>query len=478
MALGLRSPSILTENEFSSESSDLLTLQPKKIYTVSELSQSIQALLEEKFAFLWISGEISNFKKAASGHSYFTLKDAKAQINAVMFRSSARHMRQPLKDGMHVAAMGRISVYVPRGAYQFIAEFVEAQGTGDLLLAVEALKQKLSSEGLFSAEAKKTLPMMPSCVGVITSPSGSVIRDILQVSGRRWPGIPIEVIPVTVQGATAANDIVAAIDLAIERGYADVIILARGGGSIEDLMAFNNEAVARAIAACPIPMVSAVGHETDTTIADLVADMRAPTPSAAAELVFPAGHEQREKLRGLRHRLEKAVVTKLTSHRRELSQASQRLRHPHRRITDSRLRLDDLMFRAIARMQGLTTRHRELLSWRISRFNSIMSSDLTGKLREKLEVLNSYLLKGMQASLSDKRNSVNHLTERINDLSPLSVLRRGYSITRSLPEHRALRRAEETAPGERVEIQLAQGRLEATITETSAAFADGQENFS
>jgi exodeoxyribonuclease VII large subunit len=445
-----------------------LTLQPKKIYAVSELTQSIKALLEERFDFIWISGEISNLKKAASGHSYFTLKDAKAQISAVMFRASARRMGQPLKDGMHVAAMGRVSVYAPRGAYQFIAEFVEAQGTGDLLLAVEVLKQKLSGEGLFSADAKTALPEMPACVGVITSLSGSVIRDILQVSGRRWPGIPIEVIPVTVQGATAAEEIVAAIDLAIERGHADVLILARGGGSVEDLMAFNNEAVARAIAASPIPIVSAVGHETDTSIADLVADVRAPTPSAAAELVFPANHERRAKLEGLHEQLKKILLARLAAHRQALSQTRNRLQHPRRRIADSRLRLDDLVFRASARIQAMTTRQREQLSWREKRFNSIITSGLTLKLRDKLDVLTSCLLKAIQVSVSNSRNTVAHLTERINDLSPLSVLRRGYSITRSLPEYRTLRRAEETNPGERVEIQLAQGRLKATITETSA----------
>lgn len=447
----------------------LVTLQPKKIYAVSELTNSIKALLEERFDFIWISGEISNFKQAASGHSYFTLKDTKAQIGAVMFRASSRRLRQPLRDGTHVAAMGRVSVYAPRGAYQFIAEFVEPQGAGNILLAIEALKQKLSAEGLFSAEIKVPLPPMPSCVGVITSPSGSVIRDILQVSGRRWPGIPIEVIPVAVQGAEAAKEIVAAFGLAAERGHIDILILARGGGSIEDLMAFNDEAVVRAMAACPLPIVSAVGHETDTTIADLVADVRAPTPSAAAELVFPASQEQRERLEGLRRRLLNSVLSKLALGRDTLSMTNRRLKHPSRRITDSRLRLDDLTFRAGARMQALATGQRERLSWRDKRLSAFITGDLTGKLRDKLEILNHYLLKELGITVSNNRSSVEHLTERLNDLSPMSILRRGYSVTRSLPEHLALRRAEETAPGESVEIQLAQGCLRATVTEISPA---------
>lgn len=446
-----------------------MTLQPKKIYAVSELTNSIKALLEERFDFIWISGEISNFKQAASGHSYFTLKDAKAQISAVIFRASSRRLRQPLRDGMHVAAMGRVGVYAPRGAYQFIAEYVEPQGAGNILLAIEALKQTLSAEGLFNDEIKKPLPSMPACVGVITSPSGSVIRDILQVSGRRWPSIPIEVIPVAVQGAKAAQEIVAAIGLAVERGHIDLLILARGGGSIEDMMAFNDEAVVRAMAACPLPIVSAVGHETDTTIADLVADVRAPTPSAAAELVFPASQEQRERLEGLRRRLKNRLLAKLALDRDTLSRASGRLKHPRRRITDSRLRLDDLTFRAGARIQALTARQRERVAWWEERLNHFITADLTGLLREKLQILNHYLLKEMDISLSINRSSVEHLTERLNDLSPLSILGRGYSITRRLPEHLALRRAEETAPGESIEIQLAQGRVRATVTDTRPA---------
>jgi exodeoxyribonuclease VII large subunit len=450
-----------------------LSLQPKKIYAVSELTESIKALLEERFAFIWISGEISNYKIAVSGHAYFTLKDAKAQISAVMFRGSARRLRQPLKDGMRVAVMGRVSVYAPRGAYQLIVEFVEAQGAGDLLLAVEAVKQKLAAEGFFEAALKKPLPTKPACVAVVTSLGGSVIRDIIQVSGRRWPGIPIEVAPVSVQGPSAAAEIVAAIDLIVKRGRADVIIAARGGGSVEDLMAFNDEAVARAIGACPIPVVSAVGHETDTTIADLVADVRAPTPSAAAEVVFPAIHEARERLAELRRRLGAALLGRLTAKRGELVEISGRLKHPRRRIVDGRLRLDDLLFRASARMKALVSVQRRQLFWCTDRFNAITTSDLISKHNDLLEKLTEKLLKNIDNNINHHRRTVDHLTERLNDLSPLAILKRGYSITRALPHRQTLRRSDETGPGEAVEIQLAKGYLKATITETHAV-QDGE----
>jgi exodeoxyribonuclease VII large subunit len=446
-----------------------LSLQPKKIFTVSELTKLIKALLEEKFAFIWISGEISNLRTAASGHAYFTLKDAKAQISTVMFRGSIRHLRQPLKDGLRVAAMGRISVYAPRGAYQFIAEFVEAQGAGELLLAVEALKQKLANEGLFDATRKKTLPAVPKCVAVVTSTSGSVIRDILEVSGRRWPGVPIEVAPVSVQGATATTEIVAALDMVVEHGCADVLIVARGGGSIEDLMAFNGETVARAISVCPIPVVSAIGHETDTTIADLVADMRAPTPSAAAELVFPARHEARDRLAELHRRLGAVLLGGVTHRRAKLHDIGGRLKHPRRRIVDGRLRLDDLLFRAEARMKALLGMQRRQLSWSTGRFNAIITSDLLSKNNYKLEQLNINILKAIRNKLSNRRQSVAHLTERLNDLSPLAILKRGYSITRALPQGRTLHCSKEIDPGDAVEIQLAEGYLKATITETGDA---------
>jgi exodeoxyribonuclease VII large subunit len=449
-----------------------LPLQPKKVYAVRELTASIKALLEERFAFLWISGEISNCKTAASGHIYFTLKDADAQIGAVMFRASARKLPRPLGDGMQVVALGRLSVYPPRGVYQFIAEFVESQGAGALLMAVEALKQKLAAEGLFNPDTKKNLPRMPGCVAVVTSPTGSVIRDILQVSGRRWPGIPIEVVPVSVQGASAVGEIVAALDLIATHGCAEAVILARGGGSIEDLMAFNDEAVVRAIGACPVPVVSAIGHETDTTLADLMADLRAPTPSAAAELVFPARDEWLDRLAELRRRLATALKGRLSVQRTAAATLTSRLKHPSRRIADGRLRLDDLVFRLEARMRALISWQRDQLSWRKIRFNDIITSDFTSIHHKKLEVLNEKLLKNIDLIIRQRNQHLTHLTARLNDLSPLNVLKRGYSITRALPRRETLRRSDQTAIGGAVEIQLSNGYLFATVTGTDKVLSN------
>jgi exodeoxyribonuclease VII large subunit len=340
-------------------------------------------------------------------------------------------------------------------------------------MAVEALKQKLAAEGLFKPEAKKNLPMMPGCVAVITSPSGSVIRDILQVSGRRWPGISIEVVPVSVQGSAAVKEIVAALDLVVSHGCAEVIILARGGGSIEDLMAFNDEAVVRAIGASPVPVVSAVGHETDTTLADLAADVRAPTPSAAAELVFPAREEWWDKLMTLRRRMAAALKGRTDAQRAMVDVLASRLKHPSRRITDGRLRLDDLIFRLEARMRALVSWQRSQFSWRLQRFNSIITEDFTGNYHVKLKEIDENLIKFINILVSNKRQQLVHLSARLNDLSPLNVLKRGYSITRSLPHRETLRRSEQTVVGEAVEIQLSHGCLQATVTEADAAPSKG-----
>ncbi len=449
-----------------------MAIQPKKLYSVSELTDAIKALLEERYAFIWISGEISNCKIAASGHLYFTLKDAKSQISAVMFRGSARRLREQLTDGMRVAAMGRLGVYAPRGTYQFIAEFVETHGTGELLVAVEALKQKLSAEGLLDPRTKKALPTMAHCVAVVTSLQGSVIRDILQVSGRRWPSIPIEVVPVAVQGPSAVTENLAAIEMVVERGRADVIVLARGGGSIEDLMAFNDEALARAISRCPIPVVSAIGHETDTTIADLVADLRAPTPSAAAELVFPDRHAFTRRLADLRNRLDAVLVSRIDSKRAVMKTVVDRLKHPSRRIEDGRLRLDDLLFRMDTRLKSLVNQNRERFSWRLERFNAIITSDILRINKAKLDDYLIKLLKNLEINILHKATRLQHLTERLQALSPLAILQRGYSITRTLPLGQTLRRYDQTAAGEAVEIQLAVGYLNATITKTGTKMTD------
>jgi len=258
-----------------------------RVYTVSELTDKIKALLEESFPFIWIVGEISNFRTPLSGHFYFSLKDADAQISAVMFRGQQRQLKFEPEDGMRVTGMGRLSVYEPRGSYQIILEYMEPSGIGALQIAFEKLKSRLAQEGLFDDQHKQPIPFLPQKIALITSPSGAVVHDILNILERRYVNVDIQILPVKVQGDGAEDEIAAALDLLNQQAGFDAAILARGGGSLEDLQAFNSEAVARAIYACNVPLISAVGHETDYTIADFVADVRAPTPSGAAEIVVP-----------------------------------------------------------------------------------------------------------------------------------------------------------------------------------------------
>ena len=277
----------------------------REILTVTELTRQVQDVLEATFDQLWVEGEISNLRRPASGHLYFTLKDEESQIRAVLFRPVARALKFDLEDGMHIVCRARMNVYKPRGEYQLILDYAEPRGVGALQIAFEQLKAKLQAEGLFDPVHKKPIPYLPSRIGVITSPSGAVIRDILNITKRRFPSVRILIAPVRVQGAEAPAEIVEALHHLNEMPGIDVIIVARGGGSLEDLMAFNNEGVARAIFASRIPVISAVGHEIDFTIADFVADMRAPTPSAAAELVVPMRSDLTQQIRALTARLVK-----------------------------------------------------------------------------------------------------------------------------------------------------------------------------
>ncbi|MCK4793478.1 MAG: exodeoxyribonuclease VII large subunit, partial [Desulfobacteraceae bacterium] len=279
----------------------------RRIYTVTELTHNIKDFLEEAFPFVWITGEISNFRIPVSGHFYFTIKDSGAQISAVMFRGQNRNLRFQPEDGMAVIAMGRLNVYETKGIYQIIIEYLEPEGVGVLQLAFEHLKKRLAAEGLFDEKHKLPLPFLPQKIAVVTSPTGAVIRDIINVIDRRFPNMTVEIAPVKVQGEQAAEEIVEAIELLNDRNDADVIVVARGGGSLEDLQAFNSEVVARAIFSSEIPVVSAVGHETDFTIADFTADLRAPTPSAAAELIVPVKNDLLMRTKEIRGTLKGAI---------------------------------------------------------------------------------------------------------------------------------------------------------------------------
>ena len=440
----------------------------KEILSVSALNERIKALLEEGFALVWVEGEVSNLRRPASGHIYFTLKDAKSQIRAVIFRNpfgrtGGRIGTFEIEDGMSIVCRARLSVYPPRGDYQLIIDAVEPKGLGALQKAFEQLKVRLEAEGLFDQSRKKPLPFLPQAIGVVTSPTGAVIRDILTVTRRRFPSVNILIAPVRVQGVEAPAEIIQALgDLQMAPGI-EVIILARGGGSLEDLAPFNDEGVARAIARSRIPVISAVGHETDFTIADFTADLRAATPSAAAELAVPSRAELQETLEMLHLRLVRWRRAEAERLRKHIAELSGRLRDPKRRLADIRIALDDRWDRlraAMARLREARRQDRDSLVVRLGRQNP------RSRIAERLRQVKN-LAKSLQAAkerhIEQKKNRWRTATALLDSLSPLAVLSRGYSITRRLPDGAILRNSREYSVGQEVDIRLATGRLQATI---------------
>ena len=438
----------------------------RRVYTVSELTGQIKGTLEGAFPAVWVEGEISNLRAPSSGHAYFTLKDEGAQISAVLFRGRGRRVRFDLEDGMHVLAFGGLDVYAARGQYQLVVELMEPQGLGALQLAFEQLKRKLEAEGLFDEGRKRKLPVFPRVIGIVTSPTGAAIRDMLKIIGRRFGDLHILIAPVRVQGDGAPAEIVQALINLQEMAELDVIVVGRGGGSIEDLWAFNDETVARAIVACRVPVISAVGHETDFTIADFVADLRAPTPSGAAELVVREKLAVIERLVDLYARLKQAVVADVAAQRERLEFLARRrvLTDPARALRDLYRRLDELQgrLRLGLRAGQRQVRHRlALLTQALSAKNpaSRIATDtaLLGQLRGRLV---SAAAHGVMASRARFATSVG----RLESLSPLAVLSRGYSVTR-LPSGALVRSAAQARSGDLLEILLHQGALGARVTE-------------
>lgn len=415
---------------------NLFTQLGRRIYTVSELTRSIKSLLEDAYPFVWITGEISNLRIPASGHFYFTLKDPEAQINAVMFRGQTRFLKFQPEDGMEVIAMGRITVFEPRGAYQIILEVMEPKGIGALQLAFEQLKEKLSKEGLFDEIHKRPLPFLPEKIGVITSPTGAVIRDIMHVTWRRFDNMNIVIAPVRVQGDGADEEIVRALKVLNERGDVDVIILARGGGSLEDLQPFNTEKVARTIFESRIPVVSAVGHETDYTISDFVADVRAPTPSAAAELVVPRKADLMARITEIAGSLRLALLSTINGLREHTHHLSKRLSDPRKHVANMRLRVDD----------------------NLSRIIYTCSSNIR-EARERWVLWRERFYQCMRHCLEYHRGALQTVSGKLDSLSPLSTLNRGYSITRSLPDHKVVRDVRFVSTGQEVEVIVARGKM-------------------
>jgi len=438
----------------------------RKIYSVAELSLKIRTLFEQQFPDIWVTGEISNLHSAGSGHCYFTLKDGIAQLRAVCFRNQARYLKFKPRDGLAVIARGRLTVYEARGEYQLAVEFLEPAGLGALQLAFEQLKQKLAAEGLFDLARKKPLPVLPRTIGAVTSPTGAVIRDILRVLRRRFRNMNVLLFPVGVQGDGAAQEIAQGIEYFNSKAPVDVVILARGGGSLEDLWAFNEEAVARAIAASRVPVISAVGHETDFTIADFVADVRAPTPSAAAEIVV---HRKQDFVLELQHcvrRISQVIRLKLAESRHTLTEL--RLHGVFQtlamRVAERAQRVDDCVT-ALDQAMGVRL-HSARREW-VSVSAGLVRYDfhkLLGLKRTSLAEREHVFESEFQRFLTERSNHLVQLTTVLKERSPQTILARGYSITRDAAG-RIVRAAAQVGSGEELSIRLAQGELTATVKE-------------
>ena len=440
----------------------------RKIFSVSEITSEIKQALEQ-FGIIWIRGEISNFKRHSSGHMYFSLKDAHAQIRAAFFRNNNMYLKFRLNDGLEVHVRGRISVYDPRGEYQIIVEYMEPVGLGSLQLAFDQLKERLRKEGLFDEAHKKALPLLPHKIGIVTSPTGAAIRDMMRILERRNASLHILLFPAKVQGAGAAEEIAAGVRYFNTRQDIDVIIVGRGGGSVEDLWSFNEEVVARAIYESQIPVISAVGHEVDYTIADFVADLRAPTPSAAAEMVSGAREELSATVRSLEGRLHQAIrlgierrstALERLANNRAFQVAPNMIRDLQQNFDEATLRMNQATKRCI-----VAIRHRERLI-----ANSLLKIDLRqiiGRSREVLARHHQALRSGMESFLREHRSRFELAAGRLNALSPLAILQRGYSICRD-GEGKIIKEAAAVVPGAAVSVRLAKGSLHCSVNSIEA----------
>ena len=433
----------------------------RDVYTVSRLNQTARKLLESGLARIWLEGELSNIARPSSGHLYFTLKDSKAQIRGAMFRNRNQLLRFRPEEGMQVLVRAKVSLYEPRGDYQLIAETMQEAGDGVLQRAFDALKLKLELEGLFAAEGKLPVPAMPARIGVITSPSGAAIRDVLSVLERRFPAIPVLIYPVPVQGKDAGREIAAMIATACRRRDCDVLILTRGGGSLEDLWAFNEEIVARALHDCSLPVVSAVGHEVDFTIADFVADQRAPTPSAAAELVSPEQSEWLAQIQALQLRSTRHLQQQLLDARQRLTWLNQRLqfRHPGQYLRQQAQRLDELEQRSRLAIRSYFNKLQSLLHAVTGALKQTAPSVRISRSELQLQALTQRLRTIIRSELQARQRQLAVGCKSLHTISPLATLQRGYAIVTRQADQRVVHAATSVKPGEQVTARLAQGQL-------------------
>ena len=401
-----------------SRQKDLFSSSDQRVYTVSELASEVRSLLEGNFALVRVIGEISSLSRASSGHAYFSLKDADASLPAVMFRSAVTRIGGEVpEEGTEVECLGRLTLYEPRGRTQLVVEWMVPRGAGALGLKFLKLKEKLSAEGLFDPERKRPIPFLPGSIGIVTSPTGAAVRDILKVLSRRFPSVPVLICPVRVQGEGAAEEIAAAIERMGDGRHCDVLIAGRGGGSLEDLWAFNEEVVVRAVAAAKVPVISAVGHEVDLVLCDLAADVRAPTPTAAAELVVPDREELQRQMEDIAKDLYRVMKLGVSTARNRLMGTTRRIRDPRRVLDAYRLRLDEAERTAVNRVRLENERRRTRLQGHIGALSS---------------------------------------------LSPLAVLERGYGVV-SRPDGKTLRESTQVSAGDPIQVRLHRGRLDGTV---------------
>lgn len=440
-------------------------LKPQRtIYSVSELNQTIRGLLESQFPLLWVEGEISNLAKPASGHIYFTLKDAKAQVRCAMFKGRKQLVRFNPENGQQVLIRARVGLYEARGDFQLIAESMEEAGDGALRRAFEELKIKLANEGLFDEDIKQALPELPQHIGVITSATGAAIRDVLSVLKRRFPSIPVSIYPVSVQGERAAPDISNALHLAAKQKRCDVLLLVRGGGSLEDLWAFNEEQVIRAIVACDIPIISGVGHETDTTIADFAADHRAATPSAAAELVSPNQQTYLHKLQNYQRNLTRLIQNRLKYATEQTQWLQSRLKnqHPQSQLMQQSQRLDNLTEGLQSAFRSLISDKKHQLKYALQNLINNRPDQFIDYQKVQLEDLSSRLLYMAQHSIENKQQQLANISRTLQAVSPLNTLSRGYSITRD-SKGRTISDADQLEKGNIILTQLQYGEIKSRI---------------
>jgi len=443
-------------------------LLSEKVFTVSQLTMDIKYLLEGGFGDLWILGEISNFRIPTSGHFYFSLKDEDCQIKAVMFRNQNKLLNFIPKDGMMVICRGRLNVYERKGEYQLILDYMEPRGIGALQIAFEQLKEKLYREGLFDACYKKPIPLLPKKIGIVTSPTGAAIRDIMTIIRRRYANVNLLLYPVRVQGDEAPEEICAALEELNRIPSIDVIILARGGGSIEDLWAFNDERVARAIFRSNKPIISAIGHEIDYTISDFVADLRAPTPSAAAELVVKNKEDLEKLIATLIGRLKEGLLKKIEQKKNYLLNIGRRLIDPSQRINEMRLILDDLGERLYFRINQKISSHKRMLSEVQGR---LFLQNPIGRIQKKrltLSAISEEMRRKMFQSLEKVRRDFSNKVSKLDSLSPLATLERGYSITRSKSTGEVIKNSLQVEIGQPVTIILFKGSLDCQVLDRAA----------